>query len=180
MTALLLALFLAHADAAELAGVKIADTATVGGKALVLNGAGLREKFYFDIYVGALYLPGKTTSGTSAISQDVPKRIEMTFIYSAVTKAQLAEAYDEGIVYAADPAAVKDRFETLKSYLADVVAGDAIALDYVPGTGTTVIVKGTSKGTIPGKDFMEALWNVYLGTHPPTAKLKAGMLGTNQ
>jgi hypothetical protein len=180
MTGLLLALFLGHADAAELAGVSVPDTASVGGQTLVLNGLGLREKFYFDIYVGSLYLPGKTTSASSAISQDVPKRIGMTFIYSAVTKAQLAEAYDEGIPYTPNPAAVKDRFETLKGYLTDVVAGDTITFDYAPATGTTVTVKGVNKGTIAGKDFMEALWTIYLGTHPPTAKLKSGMLGTNQ
>ena len=180
MTALLLALFLGHADAAELAGVPVADSASVGGQTLVLNGVGLREKYYFDIYVGALYLPGKTTSGASAIAQDVPKRIQMTFIYSAVTKAQLEETYDEDLQYMPDPAAVKDRFETLKSYLSDVVAGDVITYDYVPGTGTSVTVKGKNMGTIAGKDFMEALWTIYLGTHPPTAKLKSGMLGTNQ
>jgi hypothetical protein len=177
MTALLLSLLLSRADAAELAGVTVPDTATVGGSTLVLNGLGLREKFYFDIYVGALYLPAKTTSGASAISQDVPKRLTMTFIYSAVTKAQLCEAYDEHLADMADASAVKDRFATLEGYLSDVVAGDVIGFDYVPGTGTTVTVKGVNKGTIAGKDFMEALWNVYLGNEPPTAKLKAGMLG---
>jgi hypothetical protein len=50
-------------------------------------------------------------------------------------------------------------------------------LDYVPGTGTTVTVKGAKKGTIAGADFMKALWSVYLGANPPTAKLKSGLLG---
>ncbi len=177
MTALVLALFLQNADAGELAGVTAPDTATVGGQTLVLNGMGLREKYFFDIYVGSLYLPAKTTSGASVISQDVPKRIEMTFIYSAVTTAQLCETYDEDLQYMPDPSAVKDRFETLKSYMSDVVAGDKITYDYVPGTGTIVNVKGVVKGTIPGKDFSDALFTVYVGAHPPTGNLKKGLLG---
>lgn len=177
MLSLMFALLLGPAFAGSLAGVTAPDTATVGGQTLVLNGLGLREKFYFDIYVGALYLPAKTTSGTTAITQDVPKRIQMTFVYSAVTKAQLVEAYDEGLAYDKNAAAVKDRFETLEGYLTDVAAKDVITFDYVPGAGTTVTVKGVKKGTIAGKDFMESLWAVYLGEHPPTAKLKSGMLG---
>lgn len=177
MTALLFALFLQQANAAELAGVTVPDTATVGGQTLVLNGVGLREKFYFDIYVGALYLPAKTTSGPDVIAQDVPKRIEMTFIYSAVTTAQLCETYDEDLQYMPDPAGVKDRFETLKSYMSDVVAGDKITYDYVPGIGTSVTVKGVNKGVIAGKDFAEALFTIYVGSHPPTGNLKKGMLG---
>jgi hypothetical protein len=175
----LLCAWLVTAEARELAGVGVPDTATVGGQALVLNGMGLREKFYFDIYVGSLYLPAKTTSSSAAITQDVCKRLSMTFLYAAVSKAQLAEAYDEALPHLANSAAVKARFDILKSYLSDVVAGDVITFDYVPGTGTTVVVKGSTRGTITGKDFMEALWAVYLGTHPPTAKLKSGLLGAS-
>ncbi len=177
MTALCLALLLSAANAAEYAGVQVPDTASVGGQTVVLNGMGLREKFYFDIYVGALYLPSKSTDGKAAIALDQPKRIQMTFVYSAVTKAQLMEAYTEGLAYQSGAAAVKDRYATLESYLGDVVAGDTIVFDYAPGLGTTVTVKGAKQGTIAGKDFMESLWTVYLGTHPPTSKLKSGMLG---
>ncbi|HEX6929025.1 MAG TPA: chalcone isomerase family protein, partial [Gammaproteobacteria bacterium] len=54
---LLAAAFVAFAggvSAAELAGVTLPDTASVGGQELVLNGMGLREKFWVDVYVGAL------------------------------------------------------------------------------------------------------------------------------
>ena len=49
LLSLLLALSPAHA--ATLAGVTLADTATVGGQPVVLNGMGLREKYFLDIYV---------------------------------------------------------------------------------------------------------------------------------
>ena len=80
MFALLFALQ-SFAGAAELSGVNVPDTATVGGQDLVLNGLGLREKYFIDIYVGGLYLPQKTTDSAKAIQDDVPKRITMQFTY---------------------------------------------------------------------------------------------------
>ena len=170
----MLLLLLALAQAREIAGVTIPDTAAVGGQTLQLNGVGLREKYYIDIYVGALYLPSKTKSGSEAISKDVAKRITMHFIYKQVTKDQLVETFSEGFAKTAPPAGTPDQ---LYGMLSDVKSGDEILLDYAPGTGTTVTVRGKSRGTIPGKDFMTALWTVFLGTSPPTAALKAGMLG---
>lgn len=178
MLTLLLSLVFGTAHAGELAGVTLPDTATVGGQTLVLNGLGLREKYWIDIYVGALYLPAKTTDATKAIDDDVPKRMSMTFIYSHVTKAQLSETFEESFANSPDGgAATKDRFEKMLGWMTDVYAGDEVRFDYVPGTGTTVYVKGASKGTIEGADFMRAIWGVYLGPTPPTAKLKTGLLG---
>ena len=167
-------LLLALADAREIAGVSIPDSATVAGQPVVLNGVGLREKYYIDIYVGALYLPAKTKSSTDAIGKDAPKRITMHFLYKQVTKAQLVETFSEGFAKTAPPAGTPDQ---LYAMLSDVKAGDEIVLDYAPGTGTTVSVRGKARGTVPGKEFMVALWTVFLGSSPPTAALKAGMLG---
>ncbi len=174
---LLLTLFLAQAEPAQLAGVHIPDSATVGGKKIVLNGMGLREKFFIDVYVGALYLPSRTNNAQQAISQDVPKRIVMHFIYDQVTAAQLNEVWREGFGSAPGGATHKASVDKLCSWMATVTSGDEIILDYAPGSGTTVTVKGAKKGTIPGADFMKVLWSVYLGPVPPTEKLKKGMLG---
>ncbi len=170
----MLLLLLALAQAREIAGVTLPDSVSVGGQALQLNGVGLREKYYIDVYVGALYLPSKTKSGSEAISKDVAKRITMHFIYKQVTKDQLVETFAEGFAKTSPPAGTADQ---LYGMLSDVKAGDEIVLDYVPGSGTTVTVRGKARGTIAGKEFMTALWTVFLGTSPPTAALKAGMLG---
>ena len=51
------------AAALEIEGIEVAETISSADNktTLLLNGAGLREKFYIDVYVGALYLPAKTT-----------------------------------------------------------------------------------------------------------------------
>ncbi|MEQ1501162.1 MAG: chalcone isomerase family protein [Myxococcota bacterium] len=169
--------WIATAGAGELAGVTMPDTATVGGAPVVLNGMGLREKYFIDVYVGGLYLPSKTTDGGKAIELDAPKRIVMHFIYADVPAAKMNETFDEGFGGVAGAAALKDRVDQLKSFMVDLTTGDEVVFDYVPGTGVSVKVKGQSKGTIAGADFMKALWSVYVGANPPTAKLKAGLLG---
>jgi hypothetical protein len=56
--------------------------------------------------------------------------------------------------------------------------GSQTTFDYVPGTGTTVTISGKAKGTIPGADFMKALFGIWLGDQPADASLKAALLGT--
>jgi len=175
MSVLLLTLLAPLASAGTLAGVTMDDSATVGGQKLVLNGMGLREKFWIDIYVGGLYLPAKTSDAAKAIKDDVPKRIAMEFTYGLSAK-QLASTLEDGIGKAGEPEATK-HVETFSSWMEDVDKGDVILLDYVPGEGTSVTVKGKKKGTLPGTSLMRALFTVYLGPNPPTKALKSGLLG---
>lgn len=169
--------FFGIAQAGQLAGVELPDTATVGGQQLVLNGMGLREKYFINVYVGGLYLPTRTTDDARAVSDDVAKRIVMHFVYKAVTKDQLCETYMEGVAGLPNAAAIQPRFDELCGMMEDVASGERIVLDYAPGKGTTITVKGTARGTIAGADFMRALWAVYIGGKPPTAKFKKGMMG---
>jgi len=172
---LFLTTLLSTADAGSLAGVTLPDTATVGGQPVVLNGMGLREKYWIDIYVGALYLPAKTSDAGQIISDDVPKKIVMHFVYG-LDQAKLAETMSESIARS-DAPDVASKAQELASWMEDVAPGDVVELSYVPGQGTTVTIKGTAKGTIPGAAFMRELFTIYLGPTPPTADLKRGLLG---
>ena len=81
-------------DAASLAGVNLPDTATVGGKSLVLNGLGVRSEFMVKVYVGGLYLEQKSTDADAIIKTDAPKRIVMHFLHDA-SKKQMTDAFSE-------------------------------------------------------------------------------------
>lgn len=179
MRTLLLSLLLAStpAFAGQLDGVTMPDTVTVGGQKLVLNGLGLREKYWLNIYVGALYLPEKTTDPAKAISEDVPKRITMHFVFHHVSKSQLCDSYDESLDKQADKVKMKPLYDKMCTMMHDVYSGDEVVIDYVPGTGTTFSIKGQKVGTIEGTDFMKSMWTVYVGPNPPTAALKKGLMG---
>jgi len=57
--------------------------------------------------------------------------------------------------------------------------GDVVMLDYLPGKGTRVTIKGKVKGIIKGKDFNRALLDVWLGNKPADEDLKQAMLGND-
>ncbi len=177
MHALLLAALLSAApQACELAGVTLPDTASLGGETLLLNGMGLREYFFIDIYVGAMYLPVTTTSDVQAISADVPKRMVMHFIFNEVTREQMIDTFREGLDNNPEAKSMGDRAEQLYAVMETCNAGDQVVLDYVPGAGLTIYLKGEPKVTIPGADFMQAVWMLFIGEVPPSKKLKKGLL----
>ena len=181
--ALALALLLApaavpSAAAADLAGVTMSDTASAGGEELVLNGMGLREKFFVDVYVAGLYLPERMRSGEAVLGSDTPRHLVMHFVRD-VSAQQICDAWKESLEANVPDASadLEQDFDTLCSWMADVSDGDRMAYTYVPGEGTAVTVKGEEKGVIEGKDFADAIYASWIGEHPATGKLKKGLLG---
>lgn len=168
--------FSASLLAATLAGVTMPDTVTVGGRTLVLNGMGLRTKMFFKIYVGGLYLEKKSDDAAAVIQTDEAKRVVMEFIYSEVTRDQMVESFTEGFSGNA-PDAPKAQVSEFLAAIEPMQKGEQMAVTYLPGTGTTLSIKGKDKLTIPGQAFAKALFSVWFGKKPPTSGLKNGMLG---
>ena len=166
--------------AAQIGSVKLADTVRVDGKALVLNGAGLREKMFVDVYVGGLYLPARQTAAPAILGSDTPRRMVMHFLHK-VSASQIAEAWQEGLAANTPNASaeVQSVFKTLCSWMEDMSPGDELALTYVPGAGTTVEVKGRTRGTLGGgKAVADAILATWIGPRPgPGNAFKKGVLG---
>jgi hypothetical protein len=170
------------AFAAEVEGVKLADKVQVGGVDLVLNGAGVRTRVFFKVYVGALYL-NKQANATDAVLADAgPKRIAM-HVLRDLTAEQLFSAFKDGLGNNHSPgqlAKLEPQVKQLEDIFNAVKAtksGDVIVLDYLPGAGTRVTVRGDDMGTIAGEDFNRALLRIWLGEKPADSGLKKAMLG---
>lgn len=168
----------ATADAAELAGVAMSDRAKVGDQSVVLNGLALRKKAIFKVYVAGLYLPQKQSDATAILGTDAPRMLVMEFVRS-VGKDSLTGAWDECLANNAANASadVKKAFEQLNGWMDDVESGDRVRFAYEPGKGTTVVMKNTSKGTLPGLPFADALFACWIGDAPPSEDFKASLLG---
>lgn len=165
------------ASAAELAGVVMPDSEEVNGTQLVLNGMGLREKFFIDVYVAGLYLEARSTDAGAILAADGIKRLRMHFVYKEVDADALNEAWIEGLEKnAADSEALAGPLSTLTGMMVDVKAGDELVFTQVPGAGLEVDVRGTVS-TIDDEAFATAFWSIFLGPKPPTGKLKKGLLG---
>jgi Chalcone isomerase-like len=167
-------------SALEVAGVNVADKARVGASELVLNGAGIRTRVIFKLYVGALYLAEKTSAAAEALAPKGAKRVALTMLRD-LSAQQLNEAFENGIQAnssAAELDALKPRIAELLSLFTDAKKGDVILLDFLPESGTAVSVNGAVKGKpIPGEDFYPALLRIWLGDKPVDGDLKKSMLG---
>ena len=170
----------ASALAAEVGGVKLDDRVTVGGKELVLNGAGVRSRAIFKVYVGALYLPAKAGDLAATLAQS-PRRVQMTLLRN-LGSDDLVGALVDGMNANNSPqemAAVKaqtDQLITIMKSIGEAKTGDVVTMDFVDGE-TRVGHNGKAIGAIAGVAFNDALMKIWLGDKPVQADLKKAMLG---
>lgn len=166
--------------AAEIGGVTLPDSLMAGNTKLLLNGAGLRKKFFVKVYAGGLYLKQKNSDAEKVIAADEPMAIRMCFIYDGVAKEKLIAAWNEGFKNATrgNIAPIKTQIDTFNSvFTEEAKKGDVYDIVYIPGQGVSMVMKGQPKGTIKGLEFKKAVFSIWLGEKPADKGLKKGMLG---
>ncbi len=168
------------ARAASLAGITLPDKVDAAGQSLVLDGLGLRSKFFIKVYVGGLYLTHKEHDAAKVLAEDAPRRMVLSFLYS-VKAGQMCDAWKEGLEDNSPHASaeVKKAFTTtLCGYMEDVPKGQTMTFTYLPGQGTAVEVNNKAKGTLPGKPTADAILATWIGPKPgPGEDFKKGVLG---
>ncbi len=168
------------AYAVEIAGVMVNDTLQAeDGTLLQLNGAGVRSKFFMDVYIAELYLEKPSAKAAEVIAAPGKKRVTMHILYSEVTKEKLVEAWNEGFKENSSPGelvSLQERIDQFNAMFGDMKKDDIIVLDFSPATGTVVTLKGQKKGVIAGKDFNDALLKIWLGGKPISTGLKEKLL----
>jgi hypothetical protein len=158
-------------------GVKFPLTEKIGKNELVLNGGGLREKYWMDLYVAALYLESKTSDASKVIYGTEEMAIHIKIISSSVTRERFLESVNEGFANATSKASAEDKKKFISFFSDEFKIGDVIHFDYTPEKGLKVTKNGVVKGTIPGYDFKKSLFSIWLGSKPADENLKKGMLG---
>ncbi len=173
----------ALAQQAELEGVKLEPAAQVGAATLQLNGAGLRTRAFFKVYVAALYVPQKSTDAAALLAQKGPRRIVLTMLRN-VDAESFAGALNDGLkanhsdTQLAGWKAQIDGLNASLKAVGEARKGDVIQIEFTPEAGTRVLVNGQPKGAaLPGEDFITALLRIWLGDKPADGALKKGMLG---
>lgn len=176
--ALLAALPLARG--VEIGGVRLDDRVALGGQELVLNGAGIRTRFMFKVYVGALYLPAKAGDLAGVLAK-APRRVQLTMLRD-LGADDLVGALVDGLKQNSttdELAALKPQTEQLVAVMksiGEVKTGGVVTIDF-DGNETRVGYDGAAKGSIAGASFNAALMKIWLGDKPAQADLKQAMLG---
>ena len=147
---------------------------------LKLNGLGIRYKFFFKVYIAALYVEKNSHKADVIINDSGAKRIRMHFLYDEVTKEKLVNGWLEGFennLTKQDYQRLKPKIDLFNNLFETVNKGDQILLDYLPGKGTRVTIKGKPRAVIDGTDFYAAIMKIWLGDSPVKEDLKNALLG---
>lgn len=160
--------------------VTLPDTLSTHHGRLILNGSGVRSKFFLDLYVGGLYLRQKESDPQKIIAADQPMAIRLHITSSLITSKKMEDATREGF-----EKATGGELEPLNSRIEQFIAvfkeeirdGDVYDMRYAPGAGVAIVKNGKLYSVIPGLDFKKALFGIWLGDHPAQESLKKAMLG---
>lgn len=184
--ALMLAMLIplgAAAQAVDLAGVKFEPQIMLGGQALQLNGAGIRYKAIFKVYAAGLYLASKASTTDAVLAAPGAKRIHVVLLrtidaneFGKILSAGIQNNATREEFIAALPGI--QRMGEASSQYKQLVAGDTLTVEWLPGTGTTLYVKGKPEvGPYKEPAFFNAMAKIWLGKSPADHLLKEALLG---
>ncbi len=164
-----------------MANVDVPEQQSVAGSDLVLNGAGLRQRFVFHVYVAALYRPQPTKDAEAILNSPEPQMLRLTLLRDINSKA-LTDALNDGLKANCTEAELKDMADTIAHFEAfmktggEGASGDRVDIVFNQGT-VSVSFKGKALGEVKDPRFATALLKVWLGAHPAQESLKAALLG---
>lgn len=167
----------------EVSGIKLADSIDLAGSKLQLNGAGVRYKAVFKIYVASLYLDRKSGVPEEIYALPGAKRISITLLRE-IDSNELGKSFTKAFEENAQKSELSRLIPGLLKMgqvFADqkkMVAGESFTIDWIPGTGTVISVKGKPQGEpIREVEFYNAMLRIWLGAKPADWKLKDELLG---
>ncbi|GAA3508168.1 hypothetical protein GCM10022393_18460 [Aquimarina addita] len=153
---------------------------TFEGTELKLNGAGLREMLWIDLYAGGLYLQSKTKDPLAILDADETMAIKLNIVSGFVTQKKMIQAVNDGFQKATfgNTKSLDERINKFIGFFSEpIVKRDVFDLVYIKEKGVKAFKNGKELGLIEGRDFKYALFKIWLGDEPASEGIKNGMLG---
>lgn len=163
----------------EVGGVTLPATQKFESHTLHLNGAGVREKLWIDLYAAGLYLEKKTSNAEEVLNSDKPMAIKLHIVSKLITSDKMVEAVTEGFEKATNgnTAPIQDEINTMLGFFKeDIKKNDVFDLVYVPSRGVVAHKNGKERGVVEGKEFKKALFGIWLSNRPADDDLKNDLL----
>ena len=172
-----------RAQSTTVEGVKYERTVQVGNAPLQLLGAGVRYKVFFKVYTAGLYLGAKATTPEEVLAAPGPKRMHIVMLRD-IDANELGRLFTKGMEQNAPKEEFSKcingilRMSDIFSAKKKLAAGEYFSVDWVPGSGTSVLVNGKVQGEpIKEPEFFLALVKIWLGRSPADSQLKDALLG---
>lgn len=161
-------------------GLKIPEKFKVNGSSLILNGAGVREKFFMDLYVGALYLNKRSRIAKTIIESEENMAIRLYITSSLISSKKMRKAVNEGFENSTNGNIIpikKQIDEFIAVFKDEINKGDIFEMVYIDSIGTKILKNGKLSKTIKGIKFKRSLFGIWLCDEPAQESLKEEMLG---
>jgi hypothetical protein len=169
-------------QAAEPAMQRFEPVTRVADVPLKLNGEGIRSLYSIKAYAIGLYLGAPADSLDSAMAVPGAKRIEIVSMVDVP-----AEHFNKPLIRGMKKNLPRDEYEAMRPRIqafsdqvlaiGSVKSGSRLALDWIPGRGTRIVVDGQPSTTlIEGEDFFRGLLAVWIGPVPTQDDLKVKLL----
>lgn len=174
------------ATAAEISGVRLDDTVRVANQDLKLNGAGIRYKAIFKVYVAGLYLPEKKTTVQEVLALPGARRVTIVPMRD-ISNEDFGRSFMSGIQKNSDRAEKAKMIMQLQKFgeifasVPELKKGDVLTTDWIPGSGTVIHLNGKRVSDfLPDLAFYNAILKIWLGDNPADSRLKPLLLGEKQ
>lgn len=167
-------------SAVELGGIVMPDEIQAGEQRLALNGAGIRSKFVFDLYVAGLYLVDKNQDANAIIASKDATALRLHIISSKITSKKMTKATRKGFEKATggNVEAIATEIDLfLQTFSDKIVEGDVFEFVYQPEQGVAVAKNGHQQAVISSFEFKRALFGIWLSDKPVKERLKKNLLG---
>lgn len=164
----------------KVSGAALPNTVSFEGEKLILNGAGVRENYWMDMYVGALYLTSKSSDANAIVNGNNPVAIKLHIVSRLIGSDKMISAIIEGFENSTNgnTEAISSEIKKFISYFEGKInKNDVFDLVYIPSKGVLVYKNDIQKGILPGIEFKKALFKIWLSEKPVDTKLKQAMLG---
>lgn len=164
-------------------GISYVPSLQLQGKPLLLNGAGTRYKAVFKVYTAGLYLEKPARNLQEIAALPGPKRISVTMLRD-IDSAELGKLFSRGMEDNMERSAFSRlvpgvmRMSDIFTQHKKLQTGENFTVDWIPGQGTLVSVKGQPQGeAFKEPEFFNALLGIWLGPQPADQQLKKVLLG---
>jgi hypothetical protein len=167
-----------HSKAAQIEGVEFKDTHVMNDYTLTVRGVGLlRYMVFIKAYVGAFYMDQNHPA--SRVFEDVPKQLELHYFH-AIPASDFAKSTRIMMgknVTTEQFEKIRPQLEQMNALYRDVQPGDRYTATYIPGAGTELALNGDALGVVPGFEFANAYFSIWLGEHPIDKGFRDHLLG---
>lgn len=163
----------------EVGGVTLPATEVFDGQTLILNGAGVREKLWIDLYAAGLYLGQKTKDANVVLEGDQPMALKLHIVSKLISSNKMVDAVTEGFENSTNgnTAPIQPQIDKILGFFKeDIKKNDVFDLVYIPSRGIVAYKNGQEKGVVKGKEFKKALFGIWLSNRPADDDLKKNLL----